>query len=355
MRVPARVRYLTPAAPGRATGTVAAVRSQLAEGFGVLAPPIWLHSPAPDLLAASWALVRETLVVPGAVDRATKELVATVVAAGNACPYCVSVHGTALVGLGRPEAARALAAGQGARLTEDERELTAWLLGAMGNQPASPERVASGEPPTPGERLRELAAVAVAFGYLTRMVSVFLADSSPPPLPGPARRVLGRRMTLARVSPGRASELLPPAPLPPDLAWAAGAGHLTEALARAAGTIDGAAAAVVTEPVRRLVRGELARGGAPAGPSSAWVGAPLQALPDADRATGRLALLTAVAPYQVDEDVVAAFRRVHGGDEALLRLTAWSALTAARAFGSRLVGAEPRLARALTAAVPTGR
>jgi len=43
-------------------------------------------------LAASWLMLREALLVPGFVDRATKEAVAAAVSVGNTCPYCVAVH-----------------------------------------------------------------------------------------------------------------------------------------------------------------------------------------------------------------------------------------------------------------------
>lgn len=58
----ARVRYVTPVPPGAAQGLVAEVYAQAERDFGVLAPPVVLHSPAPSSLAASWLLVRETLV-----------------------------------------------------------------------------------------------------------------------------------------------------------------------------------------------------------------------------------------------------------------------------------------------------
>lgn len=38
----------------------------------MLAPPVALHSPAPEVLAASWVMMREILIVPGTVDRTTK-------------------------------------------------------------------------------------------------------------------------------------------------------------------------------------------------------------------------------------------------------------------------------------------
>ena len=44
-------------------------------------------------------MLRETLLAAGLVPRAAKEAVAVAVSLGNACPYCVQVHGGTLHGL----------------------------------------------------------------------------------------------------------------------------------------------------------------------------------------------------------------------------------------------------------------
>ncbi len=89
--------------------------------------------------------------------------------------------------------------------------------------------------------------------------------------------------------------------------------------------------------VRALVAAELAgwTGEAP-GLSRAWVEDAVSALPGEQRPAGRLALLTAKASYQVDDALVAEFRHGRPGDTALIELTSWAALTAARELGSRL-------------------
>ena len=82
------VRYVRPVRPEEATGLVAAVYCQLERDFQLLAP-ITLTSPLPSLLAASWTVLRETLVA-GGVPRLEKELVAEAVSKANVCPYCVA-------------------------------------------------------------------------------------------------------------------------------------------------------------------------------------------------------------------------------------------------------------------------
>ena len=51
---------------------------------------------------------------------------------------------------------------------------------------------------------------------------------------------------------------------------------------------------------------------------------------------GRLILLTALAPYQVDEEAVDAFTTRISGDERLIGALAWASFTAARRIGTWL-------------------
>lgn len=329
----AQVRHVIPARPGTADATVAHVYQQMEREFGVLAPPVALHSPAPDALAACWVMLRETLLVTRAAPRAAKEAVAAEVSAANSCPYCVTMHTAAV---------RTLTQNDGG--SELSRE------------------------PIPAAYRPELAAVALVFEYINRMVNVFLGEA-PMPARAPAAalgvvtRVLGRVIKAAsrRVGePGASLTLLPDAPLPPDLGWAAAEPDIAAALARAIAVIDrpavdGAAAdaaaagptktpSTPTVPpsippsVRALVETELeAWDGRPKGPSRLWAGAAVSGLPERDRPAGRLALLTAMASYQVDETVVAEYRAGHPSDRALIELTSWAGMAAARrSAGSRL-------------------
>jgi len=94
-----QIRYVSPVPPGAAAGLVAEVYAQVEHDFGMLAPPVALHSPAAGPLAASWMMLRETLVVQGVASRAAKETVAAAVSVENGCPYCVTVHNAVLGGL----------------------------------------------------------------------------------------------------------------------------------------------------------------------------------------------------------------------------------------------------------------
>ncbi|MGW7585490.1 carboxymuconolactone decarboxylase family protein [Kitasatospora sp. NPDC054768] len=333
-----RVAAVRPAAAGE---EVAGVFAEVEREFGMLAPPIGLHAAAPEVLAASWVMLRETLVAGGRVDRATKEAVAAAVSAANACPYCVEVHGTALAallpGAAAPGTARATAEGW-----------ADWFRADGDRGPAPDDR-----PPFPTQAAPELVGVAVTFHYLNRMVNLFLAQSPlpaglPPAARSAARAVLGRLMRRsARLAPpaGTSLDLLPSAPLPGDLSWAAGTPSVAGAFARAAAAIDAAGARSVPDGVRALVTDRLAGwDGRPPGISRGWVEDAVSALPGDQRAAGRLALLTAQASYQVDDGLVAEFRSDRPGDTALIELTSWAALTAARELGARLGARLPKAA-----------
>ncbi|HET6704167.1 carboxymuconolactone decarboxylase family protein, partial [Amycolatopsis sp.] len=314
--------------PRRARGLVRDVYRQVERDFGMLAPPIALHSAAPEVLAAAWLMLRESLVAAGAASRADKEVVAAAVSAANSCPYCVEVHGMALGSLGEPAAAAAIEAGTADAIPDrDTRALAGWARGE-GRLPAG----------VPAGTAAEFTAVAVAFHYLNRMVSVFLGpsplpDAVPPQARAKAKAVLGYLLKPgAAPPPGAALELLPAAATDGP-GWAPPGGTLADAFARATAAIEAAGERSVPDRVRELVRREVkAWDGKPPGLSRAWAEPVLGELPARDRAAGRIALFTAKAAYQADAGV-----RPEGTDDrALVELVSWAALTAAVAAGDRL-------------------
>jgi AhpD family alkylhydroperoxidase len=327
----AQIRYVTPTRPRAADGLTAQVYRQMEREFGVLPPPVVLHSPAPEAMAATWLMLRETLLAPGLVDRAVREAVAEAVSVANACPYCVSVHSATLHGL------------LGGRASTDERvrDAAAWATESVERFTAtSVSRI----PFTPDEA-PEYAGVAVVFHYLNRMVNTLLEDAPMPPSApraglGLVQHVLSSMIRSAsrRIGPAGASlDLLPQAPVPEDLGWARRNLAITQAFARAADAIDRASSQSVPQSVRGLLQRELAVwDGRARGLSRVWVERPLAALPAYDRPAGRLALLVAFASHQVDATVVEAYRADRPDDADLVALASWAALSAARRAGSWL-------------------
>src|SRR5262249_46558465 len=74
------------------------------------------------------------------------------------------------------------------------------------------------------------------------------------------------------------------------------------------------------------------------GPSRAWVEDAILPVPEPARPAARLALLVALASFQVDDEIVGSFREQSASDEALLGIVAWAAFTAARRVGTWLSG-----------------
>ncbi|MFC7615889.1 carboxymuconolactone decarboxylase family protein [Actinokineospora soli] len=188
-----QIRHVSRVRPGRGGDLVVGVHRQVEADFGLLAPPIALHTAAPPALAAAWAMLRESLVARGRVARSAKESVAAGVSERNRCPYCVEVHSATLAALDAEPS--------------EVDPLAEWARTGGG-------AVA----PFPCTDAPEVVGTAVTFHYLNRMVSVFLGDSPlPPAMPASARdtarQVLGKVMRPHAVRehrPGRSLEFLSP-------------------------------------------------------------------------------------------------------------------------------------------------
>jgi AhpD family alkylhydroperoxidase len=312
-----QIRYLRPVPPGRADPPTAEVYRQLESDFGMLAPPIALHAAVPELLAASWLMLRESLVADAVLPRSSLEAVAAAVSAGNACPYCVTVH----------RATEQALAGAGSAATVE-----GWSRLAA-------DRNTAGRPPGTAAEAARLVGVVATFHYLNRLVNVFLAPSPLPSavpdlLRGPMLQILGR-FTGANASrhhpAGESLWLLPATPGHPRPAWAAADPIVGEAFARAAAAIDRVAVAEVPASVRQLLPELLdSWDGRDPGLDTGWLAEPVAGLPLADRPAGRLALLTAFASYRISEQQVRDFRLAEPGDSALLALISWAAMAAAQ-------------------------
>jgi AhpD family alkylhydroperoxidase len=336
----AQIQHVTPVRAGGARSEVAEVYRQMEREFGMLAPPVALHSPAPELLAACWVMLRESLIASGRISRDTKEAVATAVSQSNICPYCVDVHSSTL---------DAFAGGAPDDPDGDHRirRVVEWARAC-----ATTETLDAEEQPFPAESAPELIGVVVTFHYINRMVNVFLPDSPVPEgVPGAVRtrmrRLLGRFMQSAIVADheaGKSLDLLPDAGLPPDLAWARGSAHVSAAFARAAAAFESAGERSVPRAVRELVSERLAGWtGQPPEISRSWADEAVAGLPEADRPAGKLALLTAVASYQLDPSVIADYRASRPDDRSLIEIAAWASMAAARRIGSwvHLAGRPP--------------
>lgn len=324
-----QVRQVRGVPYGAADGDVARVYREVERDFGVLAPPVVLHAPAPEVLSASWLMLREVLLVPGAVPRGLKEAVCTAVSKGNECPFCITMHDSMLTDL--------VGYRDGTIADPTARAAADWATANAARDTGAGVLV-----PFPPAHAPEMVGTAVVMQYLNRMVNIFLGEVPLPPHTPATALVVVRRVLVWLIKsaarrgprPGTSLDLLPEAPLPADLGWASGHAEIAGAYARAAAAIERGGARSVPAQVRELVLAHLSRwDGRPIGPSRAWVEDAVAALPEDHRPAGRLALLTALASYQVDQPVVDRFREGNPDDRALIELTAWASFTAARHVG----------------------
>ncbi len=326
------IRYLRPVPSRVATGTVATVYDEVRREFGALVEPFTLHAAAPATLAGVWRACRATLLT-GRVAREVKEAVAAAVSRANRCSYCVDAHVVMLDGARAHDTARAVAAGDDEAIADARlRRTVAWA--AASRTPQAPVLAA---PPFAAEALPEMVGTVMVFHYINRPVTVLLGASPLPAVPrrwqGGVRRAAGWwfRRAIARAKPLDPPPLLPAAPLPDDLRWAGASPAVADALARWAAAVELAGTHVLPEAVRACVTARLdAWRGEDPGLGRSWVTPAVDALPAAARPAARLALLTALAPHQVDRDTIDAFRAVTPDDAAVVTVLAWASLAAAR-------------------------
>jgi AhpD family alkylhydroperoxidase len=309
-------RYVTPVEPKAATGRTAEVYAQLAGEFGMARMAVFLTlSPAPGVLAATWALLRESLLA-GQAPRTGKEIVALGVSMANKCPFCVAAHTTLLHATGDHTLAETIAAG-GVPDDPEYAELLAWAKG---------ERYPRREPAP------AYVGTALTFHFVNRMASALITENL---LPGNlqksrlVRSAGGRAMsrTVRReLVPGRSLSVLAGLPALTEPDWAADTPIATAyaTLRAVAGDGDdllgGAARAAVTDAVAGWDGRHPPMGGD-------WLDGPLAEVPTWDRPGARLALLAALAPYRITDADVHAWRGP-ATDEDLVRLVAFGAITA---------------------------
>jgi len=333
------VKYVSPVHPSRAEGVVGSIYGEVREDY-VIAGPMTLHSPSPHVLAGMWAVLRETLVV-GQVPRAHKEAVAATVSRINSCPYCIEAHGLSVAGAGATEEARAIETGDAEAIGDDHlRRLVEWAAVTR-----RPRDLLLSDPPFDEQSRAEIAGTALTFHYINRMVSIFLEDSglpfvgAVPALRGPARLAAGpmmRRILAGSPEPGRSLARLPAASVSEDFAWL-GRPSVVTAFSALTAILDEEVDSVLPSTARDAVSATLGEWHGEESPlGRQWVEDAVAALDPAARPAATIALLAALAPYRLSDSDVAALGLSHPGDQVLLAVTGWGALSATRRIASWL-------------------
>jgi AhpD family alkylhydroperoxidase len=274
-------------------------------------------SPAPELLAPLWALLRESLVA-GAVPRWHKEIVAVSVSQTNRCAYDVAGHLVFLRLAGGEYVADALE--RGAEPTDPQAAAIARWARSAGAAPLS-----TADAP-------EYVGTALALHFINRLVLVLLnadllpgsmRDGEPPAFAGaPIARAIQRQRP-AGVSLGLLRSL-PTDGLP---AWASASpvgvayAALRDAARLGQGLLTASARDVVSDTVSRWWGRELTG-------DRGWLAEPLGQLTPAEQRGATLAILAALAPAEITGDDVAAWRGTEYTDHCLLHLLGYGAITA---------------------------
>jgi AhpD family alkylhydroperoxidase len=313
-------RFFTPAPARRATGLTAEVYRQLRDEFLGPVPTFQALSAVPEVLAATWALMREALLA-GDTPRVDRELIASVVSRANRCRFCIDAHVMLLHALGEHDLAEVIARGE----TPPEprhAELASWAEASR-----SPAAAAWTSPYGP-----EATGTLLAFHFINRIVSALL---DPDLLPGGLQRSPAVRSAVGRLYaktarepkvPGRSLPLLTGETTAPP-AWAGDSpvgvayASLRDAAAKGADLLS----EVGRETVSATVRWEDGRH--PARPAE-WAADLVRDLPGADRVGTRIALLAAFAPSAIRPGDVALWRLSHPAGADLVRLVAYGAITA---------------------------
>jgi AhpD family alkylhydroperoxidase len=316
-------RLFTPPPAKLATGLVADVYAQLSSDFMGPTPTFTALSPTPELLAATWALLRESLLA-GQAPRLGKEVVAAAVSRANRCQFCIDAHVIFIHALGEHDLAETVADG---KTPGDPRlaDLLGWAVASR-----TPGRASR---PGPSSHVAEYLGTLLAFHFINRGVSALLGESL---LPGNLQRSslvrnLGGRAytrTARRViEPGESLRLLAGIPIGASPAWA-GSSPIGVAYA-ALRSVAGRGAALLGDEARALVAHTVKTldGAHPQRPAD-WAWSLVTNLPTKDRIGARIALLAAFSPAAITLGDAALWQQTRPADADLIHLLAFGAMTA---------------------------
>lgn len=328
-------RYIKPEPYHKATGLVAKVYEQVVEEFFINGA-ITTHAACPPLLAGMWIGGRELVLTDDHLTREDKEAIGVTFAQLNNCTYCEELMNSVVYGASMTDLANRIRYREQADIEDDRtRRLHEWALSSY--TPAAP---ILHQPPFTAEEAPEVIGTALMFHYLNRYVKVFF-DGTPLNVPFSSESIKSvlfhgfgielRESVSRRLQPGRANALLPEAELPADLYWASSNPNIASAVSRWAATVETEGQSLVPARTREIVRDVVAQWrGEPMGISRSWLEPHLTALSEAEAAATRLALLAALSPVQMSDDIIEDFRKYFDDDAALVATVAWSAFSASR-------------------------
>jgi len=337
-----QVRYIDPVRANQSTGRVGQLYTQIRRDFQ-LVPPLTLFSPSPRLLAGVWSIWRESQFAEGTTPRATLEAISASVSRLNECPYCVDAHTGMLHASSKHDVVDAIFE-QNYSLIDDKktRQIVEWAIASK-----TPSAKILDSPPFSAEEAPAIIGTTIVYHFVNRMVNIFL-ETSPLPIPRGSKKIrrlavrlfgltLAKSIINRRVIPGDSIKFISQADLPADMRWAETNKYISSAFAGFSHLIGKTGEQYLPPHVLQIVEEKISSWhGEDMGLGQKWMDDLIANLDKSSQPVARLTLLSALAPHQVDANVIEKFRENHADDEALLSITAWASFTAARRIGSWL-------------------
>lgn len=305
---------------------------QVVLDFGMVPPPISIHKVDRELFAASWACLRETLVV-GRVPRYFKEAVASGVSEANQCPYCVGAH-SMMFDVYRPaEKKRPIV--DDTFKSWDSEKFKMWACSCYLSESHKTS------PPFPKTFQSEIVGTAVYFHYLTRIVTIYLGDSF---VPKPLKWMVPLMMPFMRLFMGlndkRSKKLgtskLRNVPMAGGPDWA-DQDNVRIAFSQFQAVTDNKITQVLSESMMDFIDTFLSKWqGFDTGLSTSWVQPHMEELSKLDemeKQQARYMLLVIGSPYMIIDEEKKSLKKIMGNSDLLI-MTAWVSLGAALRTGT---------------------
>ena len=330
------VKYIHPVKISSAEGFVGEIYAQIKRDFGRVVEPFALHSPLPKLLAGAWMACRETELT-GSVPRSLKEAVAAAISVLNHCPYCVDAHSIMLEAAGEHAVANSLNHARYSEIKDAEmRSVIQWALNTK-----KPEMETRSLSLAPHEE-PEVIGTAVFYHYINRMATVLLSETPLPSnnkwLKSQFKRIAGRMFARAvsrSKTAGESLKFLPAATLPANLQWAEANPAIAQAFARFSAAIDEVGENAMPLRCRKHVEAFVGKWwGESISQNKQWIDHETKGFDESVKSMVQLAMLAAVASWQVDERRILMFRKYFPGERVLLSTLAWGSFTAAKRIGT---------------------
>jgi hypothetical protein len=179
------------------------------------------------------------------------------------------------------------------------------------------------------------------------MVNVLLDETFMPHyewLHTPLKRALGAIFagrTKRAVAAGDTSKFLPDAEIPTDFSWALPAPTIAAAFAKFSAVITRIGLETIPSEVRKLADERIAAwNGEDPGLSRQWVNNVVNGLSSSHQSIAKLVLLAALAPHQIDEELINAYRH-QSDDRSLVDVLGYGSFMASRRIGTWLLPLSP--------------